>query len=144
MAQQRLITHPEHCRDCQSCTLACSLYHEGECHLGLARLSVEKNMAAYTFSILVCRHCDDPDCVAACPNEALHLDERGVAVLERELCLQCGACAESCPYHAIFYNAERGLYLKCDLCAGWAGGPLCAQTCPVGAVEYAGQPEAVQ
>jgi hypothetical protein len=29
------------CRDCQTCTLACSLYHAGECNLGLDDVAVE-------------------------------------------------------------------------------------------------------
>ena len=32
---QRLVARDELCRDCQACTLGCSLYHEGACGLGL-------------------------------------------------------------------------------------------------------------
>jgi hypothetical protein len=50
--KSRLVTHDELCRDCQACTLACSLYHEGECSLSLARLRVSKDMENYRFSIV--------------------------------------------------------------------------------------------
>jgi len=130
----KLVTHNELCRDCQACTLACSLYHEGECSLSLARLRVLKDMETYRFNIVVCRHCDEPDCMAACPNEALRLNDWGVPAIYREECLLCGACQAACPYDALFYDNRTGFYLKCDLCSGREEGPLCAQVCPVAAI----------
>jgi Fe-S-cluster-containing hydrogenase component 2 len=130
----KLVTHNELCRDCQACTLACSLYHEGECSLSLARLRVLKDMETYRFNIVVCRHCDEPDCMAACPNEALRLNDWGVPAIYREECLLCGACQADCPYDALFYDNRTGFYLKCDLCSGRDEGPVCAQVCPVAAI----------
>ena len=140
MQAVRLLTYPDLCRDCQACTLACSLYHEGECNLSLARLRVLKNMAEYKFEIIVCRHCDDsPDCEAACPNGALAAQDWGVTGLQVHIiddaeCLFCGACHAACPYNALFHDAKTDRYLKCDLCVGREGGPLCAAVCPVGAI----------
>ena len=59
------------CRDCQACTLACSLSHEGECNLNLARLQVYKNMEQYTMRIAMCIHCKTRQCFFACPVEAI-------------------------------------------------------------------------
>lgn len=130
----RIGTEAQLCRDCQACTLACSLYHEGECNLGLARLAVVKDMARYAFDILVCQHCASPDCVLACPTDAMVLDERGVVLLVEDGCERCGACASNCPHNAIFYHALQDRYLKCDLCASRGGRPLCVEICPVGAL----------
>ena len=47
----RILIDPKLCRDCQTCTLACSLYHTGECNLGLARLRVTKDMTQYEFAL---------------------------------------------------------------------------------------------
>lgn len=127
-------THADLCRDCQACALACSLYHEGACGPALARLIVTKDMARYEFDIRICQHCDEPECLAACPADAMSLDDRGVVIIDDDACNQCGACADSCPYDAIFYHEARDRYLKCDLCAGRVDGPLCAQLCPVGAL----------
>jgi len=130
----RIQVTPERCRDCQACTLACSLYHEGECNLSLARLVVSKDMARYEFHITVCQQCDSPDCIPACPTGAMRRDIRGAVVLVEDECIQCGACADSCPFDAIFHNEAQGRYLKCDLCASREEGPLCVDVCPVGAL----------
>ena len=122
------------CLDCQACMLVCSLHHERECSLGLARLAVSKDMARYEFEILVCQHCESPDCMAACPSDAMLLDDRGVVIILDDQCDRCGACADSCPHDAIFHNAAQDRYLKCDLCAGRDEGPLCVELCPVGAL----------
>ena len=53
----RIQTDVKLCRDCQACTLACSLHREGECNLGLARLVVSKDMANYEFNILDVTSC---------------------------------------------------------------------------------------
>ena len=130
----RIQTEVKLCRDCQACTLACSLHHEGECNLGLARLVVSKDMANYEFNILVCQHCDEPDCMVACPSDAMLLDDRGVVMILDEECNRCGACAVACPYDSIFYHEAQDRYLKCELCSGREAGPLCVELCPVEAL----------
>jgi carbon-monoxide dehydrogenase iron sulfur subunit len=131
---ERIRVESHLCRDCQACTLACSLYHEGECSLSLARLAIIKDMAKYEFHILICQHCDRPECVLACPTEAMTMDDRGVVIIHDEECTRCGACASACPYDAILYHAAEDRYLKCDLCTSREGGPLCVELCPVGAL----------
>jgi len=130
----RIHVASELCRDCQVCILACSLFHEGQCHPGLARLRISKDMAHYTFDIHICQQCESPACLAACPSDAMHLDERGVVLIDDAECTRCGSCAASCPYDALFYYEAQDRYFKCDLCAGREGGPLCVALCPVGAL----------
>ena len=129
----------EFCRGCQACQLACSLYHEGQCRLGLARLQVSKDMARYTFDIRICRHCESLECLEACTVGAMTRDTRGVVLIDEAECTRCGSCAAACPYEAIFYCQGEDRYLKCDLCAGRKEGPLCVALCPVGALTMASQ-----
>lgn len=131
---RRLRADDEACRGCEACVLACSVFHEGASQPGLARLVVSKDMARYEFHIDYCRHCDDPPCLAACPVDSMSLDSRGVVLIDDALCLRCGACADACPYHTIYYLADRDRYVKCDLCAGRTQGPLCVAFCPVDAI----------
>ena len=129
-----IIVQAQCCRDCQACVLACSLYHEGECSLSLARLAVLKDMATYQVEILLCEHCENPACVAVCPSGAIRPQDSGVAHLVDSECTRCGECASACPAGAIFYNEQGDRYLKCDLCVGRPGGPACVELCPVGAL----------
>ena len=136
-APRKIHVNDEFCRDCQACMLACSLDHEGACSLDLARLAIVKDMERYEFHILICRHCETPACMLACPSEAIYRDDRGVTIIDVERCDRCGVCADSCPHDAIFYSEAQDRYLKCDLCADRGGEPLCTALCPVGALRLA-------
>ena len=131
---RRIHVEDELCRNCQTCVLACSLHHEGECSLGLARLAIIKDMEKYECDIFICQHCTSPECVLACPVEAMQIDDRGVVLIVDEECDRCGVCAVSCPHDAIFYNEAQDRFLKCELCAGRDEVPLCVELCPVGAL----------
>jgi carbon-monoxide dehydrogenase iron sulfur subunit len=132
--KQKIEVDAKLCRDCQVCVLACSLHHEGECNLGLARLVVTKDMGKYEFDIVICKHCDEPDCILACPSDAMVLNEQDVVIILDDDCNRCGSCAANCPHDAIFYNEAQDRYIKCDLCADREDGPLCVELCPVTAL----------
>ena len=117
------------CRDCQACTLACSLHHEGACSLSLARLAVHKNMAEYEFEIVFCHHCEPAECLLACPADAIQRNNLGALEILDEFCIRCGACQAACPHNAIMHSEALDRYFKCDLCAGRDDGPLCVQVC---------------
>jgi Fe-S-cluster-containing dehydrogenase component len=70
----------------------------------------------FSFRLTVCRHCDEPPCVEVCPAQAIARRPDGIVVLEAESCTGCGACLEACPYHAIAYDAAKGIARKCNLC----------------------------
>lgn len=134
ISSQRVRAQSALCRDCQACLLGCSLYHEGSCSPSLARLRIAKDMARYEFTITICRQCTSPACLPACPTGAMSLDERGVVLIDDAVCTRCGSCAAACPYDAIYDHQAADRYLKCDLCAGRDGGPLCVTLCPVAAL----------
>ncbi|MBN2004890.1 MAG: 4Fe-4S binding protein [Anaerolineae bacterium] len=40
-------------------------------------------------------------CVAACPQAALQLDDQGVTIIAPDTCTYCGLCESLCPTHAV-------------------------------------------
>jgi tetrathionate reductase subunit B len=70
------------------------------------------------FVPVFCQHCDEPECLAACPYGAITRDGEGLIQIEKNLCCSCGACVNACPFGAIFIQAgEEGSFAqKCDLC----------------------------
>lgn len=127
-------TNPDLCRGCETCTLACSLYHEAACSPDLARLAIAKDMARYKFAIRICQHCNEPPCLPACLPGAMAIDCQGIITINDQCCTRCGACASSCPHDAILYSDYHDRFLKCNLCGGREDGPLCVELCPVGAL----------
>jgi electron transport protein HydN len=65
---------PDKCTGCTLCEYACSMANEGvfnptKSRIRAVRLGPLSNMT------IACRHCEEPDCVAACPRDALSQDE---------------------------------------------------------------------
>lgn len=88
------------------------------------------------FLIDVCRHCDDPACVAACPTGAVAAEAGRVSV-DASLCSGCQDCAAACPYGATWFDPADGTLQLCDLCwsrvtAGMR--PACVHHCPADAL----------
>lgn len=138
----RLEVNAENCVGCRICENFCSFHHEGAIWPERSRITVVAESDEGPFFPNVCRQCgalsltqsNDAPCAAACPAEAIALNERtGAWVVDVEECIGCGACVEACPYEAIFLDKDLGVVLKCDLCGGE---PECAAMCPSGALLY--------
>ena len=88
----------------------------------------------HAFVSMSCNHCDEPACLANCPQGAYTKDsETGLVVQDHSKCIGCKTCVMSCPFHApAFDEAETKVY-KCDGCldrqsAGLT--PMCVIGCP--------------
>lgn len=133
----------ELCRGCDMCVLACSLRHTAQCAPSLARLQVTKDVERYHFTIRICQQCADAACLEACPIPgAMERDATGVVSIVEGECIACGRCMAACPYEGIAHHVGLDVYLKCDLCRGREGGPLCVELCPTGALSYRSRREA--
>jgi protein NrfC len=154
-----LLVDAKKCQGCASCMLACSLVHEGVESLSLSRIQIIQNpFEGFPGDVAMaqCRQCLEPACVEACPTHALKADPEygNVRMVDRNACIGCGACFESCPFMPSRpvvvadeqYDGEIKSR-KCDLCANtpyhWedaGGGPrgtlACVEVCPVGAIEF--------
>lgn len=134
----RIESDDERCIWCRSCELVCSLHHEGECNPAFSRIRISLNLFKSEAESHVCKQCEDPECLKACPVEAIRMDEEnGIYIILESECTACGLCAEACPYNSkkkiLFFNPARKVYVKCDLCSG---NPQCVQICPSKALRY--------
>ncbi len=95
----------------------------------------------------LCRGCLAHNCKESCPTDAIFLDDRGHAHIDKGRCVECGQCAKSCRYQAItnikrpcesacktgaiFMNDEGDAEIipeKCIVCGA------CVWECPFGAM----------
>ncbi|EQH58964.1 4Fe-4S dicluster domain-containing protein, partial [Clostridioides difficile] len=85
---------------------------------------------------ILCRHCDEPECVLACMSGAMHKDsESGIVSYDEEKCGSCYMCVMSCPYGLLKPDdRSKQNILKCDLCKDEEY-PRCVANCPSGAIE---------
>jgi len=132
-----LETEAEKCTGCRICGNFCSFHHEGAVWPGRSRITILADSDDGPFVPNVCRQCDDAPCAAACPEEAIALNERtGAWVVDVEVCIGCGVCVDACPYGAIVIDEQLRVSLKCDLCGGE---PECAAMCSSGAIRMSGR-----
>ena len=70
------------------------------------------------------------DCVAACDFDAIHVID-GVATVDKEKCVACGACAEACPNSLIRISpAKNVVIVKChNTDKGGVARKACANAC---------------
>jgi len=141
------VVRPKLCTACKTCELQCALAHSQsknmieaitEDPLPEPRIGLRK--AKKVVVPVVCSHCENPPCVAACPNGALYKDDEGApTLLDASKCEGTGACIEACPVGALEMNREGKVVLKCDQCLERVNEgllPACVAGCPTGALEW--------
>jgi carbon-monoxide dehydrogenase iron sulfur subunit len=128
---------PKLCTGCEICGIICSMVHYEQVRETGMRIKIKHRypeLKSPVFQPQVCRNCDDPKCVEACPQNALVLDEKAgeVRIIESD-CDGCGQCVEICPFDAIWVDPVSGKAIKCDLCNG---DPQCVKYCNFDAIRY--------
>ncbi len=114
------------CAECANCTAVCSYpYHPS--NRGVE--SLRERIALE----LVCRKCERHLCEKACVKQALEFTGSG---LRRNIqrCVSCGNCALACPFGALYQSYLVYQSDICDQCRERE--PMCAQTCPKGAIRF--------
>jgi Fe-S-cluster-containing dehydrogenase component len=156
MTKWNLIIDIEKCEDCNNCFLACKDEHvDNEWpgytdsqprhgHRWINILRKERGqfpLIDVAYRPTPCMHCDDAPCIAAAEGEAISKRDDGIVLIDPQKAKGQKNLVKSCPYGAIWWNAEKNVPQKCTLCAhlldtGWKE-PRCVQVCPTGALKIA-------
>jgi carbon-monoxide dehydrogenase iron sulfur subunit len=138
--QKVLLYDPARCTGCRYCEIACVFYHFKRFSLEKSHLHIEFDERNAEFEAIYCQHCDEPICVAACPNEAALKDEEtGLVKINPVRCIGCKTCTFACPLSAPWFNADYRVAMKCDFCDG---DPQCAKFCSPQAIRVVTRKEA--
>ncbi|MCL4427384.1 MAG: 4Fe-4S binding protein [Deltaproteobacteria bacterium] len=65
-----------------------------------------KNSASLIFNSKKCTNC--LLCIDVCPHGVFTLKDKKVRIVDKDLCMECGACALNCKYGAIFVSSGVG------------------------------------
>ncbi len=152
MRPYALIIDHASCWGCRTCELACKQENRDPVGVRLIRVLEEgpgwvDGRPEFAFHVQVCRHCDEPACMEACPEEALSAREDGIVVLDDEACSGCGLCADACPYGAVGFDPDRHVARKCNLCFHRVDRglvPACADNVCPGHCIYFGDPGGIE
>ncbi|HHV72406.1 MAG TPA: RnfABCDGE type electron transport complex subunit B [Clostridia bacterium] len=86
-------------------------------------------------------------CAQVCPFGAITMSDKGLPVIDGELCTACGKCVEACPKKVIeLVNRSQPVWILCNSQAkgaevrkvckvGCIACGICAKVCPVDAIE---------
>lgn len=85
------------------------------------------------FIPVLCNHCEDAPCLSACPTGAVVRLDDGQVTIEDGDCNLNRACMAACPYDAIYIDEDRGAAAKCTFCdhrTAEGRQPACVDACP--------------
>lgn len=131
-AAKSLMVERANCTGCHSCVFACSLYHENVVRPATAKIYIRRYYGLVDVPMM-CWHCADAPCVAACPITPVKAIEKNkdtnvIAYTDEKLCLgaSCNKCMEACPPQYLRRHPETAKPMFCDLCGG---DPQCVKAC---------------
>jgi len=124
---------PSKCVGCCVCEYSCSMEHEKTYNSTKSRIRVVR-LNPFINLAIACRFCEDPQCIIACPKDALSQSENtGVIMVDEDICNGCAWCIEACDFGSIQLHPTRRVAFVCDLCDGE---PKCVEWCPEEALDF--------
>lgn len=132
-----LVIHPEKCTGCRICELVCAYKHYRVNNPKKAAIRVTQLFPKPAANVpIVCKQCKRAPCITKCSElkfHALYKDDMNVTLVDAEKCAGDWACAEACPFSAVYLHPDIETPIICDLCGG---DPECVRNCPTKAIEF--------
>ena len=125
------------CMGCHACEVAC----KQERGLGVGPRLVKVIENSFEYIPVYCHHCAKAPCKQACPVDAISRNERGIVLIDNELCIGCRECVDACPFDAMQFEDNLEIAVKCDLCSQRLAEnkkPACLGVCPTGCISLGG------
>jgi Fe-S-cluster-containing dehydrogenase component len=155
MTRYGLVVDVSRCNGCYNCFLACK---DEFCGNDFLPYSVSQPMTGHfwmrirekergkypkvkvSYTAIPCMHCDNPACVKFARDGAIYKRADGIVIIDPVKAAGQKELVSSCPYRVIYWNEEKQVPQKCDLCAhlldeGWKE-PRCVEVCPTGALLF--------
>lgn len=164
----------EKCIGCHGCSVSCKSANGTP--PGVSRsIVVRETVGTYpdttrNITPMLCMMCAEPACIEVCPVEnATYINDEGITVVDKELCIGCKLCMDACPYQAryliespegyygeelspyeeaAYVNMKANTVDKCDFCIsrsddGKTPDPACVKACMTNARVF-GEVESMQ
>jgi Fe-S-cluster-containing dehydrogenase component len=137
------------CIDCRACMVACSVENKipmNKTRIWVAGVGLKGEYPALERASMVyhCMHCNEPDCLSACPVGAYSKRSDGPVIYDPKKCIGCRYCMNACPFGVPHFDYDKGLIDgafidKCSMCTQRIDvglEPACVATCPTGALMF--------
>jgi Fe-S-cluster-containing dehydrogenase component len=116
----------ERCVGCHTCTIACMTENNLDKGSGIVVQTIggkdrdtpegrHPDLHMH-FLPIMCMHCLDALCMAACPSDAIKRRPDGIILIDEKTCDACFNCVSSCPYGVIVSDDKNESVWKCNMC----------------------------
>lgn len=154
MEKWNLVIDVENCENCSNCVLATKDEHIGNAFPGYTEaqplhghewIKIERKVRGATPMVdaayvpMTCNQCDDAPCIAAAGDDSVYKRPDGIVIIDPRKAKGRKDLVDSCPYGAIWWNAELEVPQKWIFDAhlldqGWSE-PRATQACATGCMQ---------
>ena len=137
------------CIDCRACMVSCSVENRipmDKTRIWVAGVGLKGEYPNLKRASMVyhCMHCDEPDCLSACPVGAYSKRPDGPVLYDKSKCIGCRYCMNACPFGVPHFDYDKGILDgafidKCTMCPQRIDvglEPACVATCPTDALVF--------
>ncbi|MFC2169377.1 4Fe-4S dicluster domain-containing protein [Acidobacteriota bacterium] len=123
----RIKVNRDNCTGCRLCMQICAIENYEEINPKKAALRIEAKFPdPGKYRPYVCTQCSK--CAEVCPEDAIHQDEIGAYIVDKDKCTNCGDCIPVCPVGVVFQHPALDHVIICTFCM------KCTELCNTGAI----------